>query len=369
VSPWGAAVIFFDHASRLVGFLAEKFGNLFFALGSNFSLASLASALFIAVTFLLVRRGARRREVTVKLMTTALFPKWLYRNPSFKADIGLLVFTIALWTTLFGWAVLSIAFVGEGMRSVLTATFGTFPNMGLSHFWSSLIATICTFVAYELGYWTDHYLSHRVPFLWEFHKVHHTAEVLTPITVYRVHPIDTVVYHNILALFLGISTGGLSYVLGQQTGIFEIGGTNLILFGFTYVTVHLQHSHVWIAATGPLGRLFMSPAHHQIHHSSDPRHFNKNFGSCLALWDWALGTLYMPGRTRERLQFGLDPAQAEHHSLLRILTMPFFEAPRRLGVAWLTPPVGSRRFSMKSDAELERAFGGAITRPNQARTE
>ena len=367
MSPVGAAVILFDYANRLIDFLAERFGNLLFAFGSNLSLASLASALFVAVMFLLIRRGARRREVTVKLMVAALFPKWLYRNPSFKADVGLLVFTISLWTTLFGWAVLSIAFVGEQTKSVLNMMFGTFPHAGLSNFWSSLVATLCTFVAYELGYWTDHYLSHRVPFLWEFHKVHHTAEVLTPLTVYRVHPIDTVVYHNILALFLGITTGGLAYFLGQQTGIFEIGGTNLILFGFTYVTVHLQHSHLWMAATGPLGRLFMSPAHHQLHHSSDPRHFNTNFGSCLALWDWAFGTLNMPGRTRERLEFGIEPARAEHHSLLRALINPFLEAARRLGLTPLPHWVRPRRFSMKSKADFEKAFGAAITSPEQAR--
>jgi sterol desaturase/sphingolipid hydroxylase (fatty acid hydroxylase superfamily) len=31
-----------------------------------------------------------------------------------------------------------------------------------------------------------------------------------------------------------------------------------------------------------------------VHHSANPKHFNKNFGSCLALWDWMFGTLYMP---------------------------------------------------------------------------
>ena len=35
-----------------------------------------------------------------------------------------------------------------------------------------------------------HYLQHRVPVFWEFHKVHHSAQVLTPITLYRMHPID-----------------------------------------------------------------------------------------------------------------------------------------------------------------------------------
>ena len=49
--------------------------------------------------------------------------------------------------------------------------------------------TVTLFLAYELGYWLNHYVPHRVPFLWEFHKVHHSATVLTPLTNFRVHPV------------------------------------------------------------------------------------------------------------------------------------------------------------------------------------
>ena len=151
--------------------------------------------------------------------------------------------------------------------------------------------TVCLFLAYELAYWLDHYLSHRIPLLWEFHKVHHTAEVLSPLTNFRVHPVDSLVFYNILGIFLGTTGGALSYL--QLGSPFAIGGANVILVAFVFVTVHLQHSHVWIAATGPLGRVILSPAHHQIHHSDNPIHFDKNFGSCLSLWDWLFGTLHV----------------------------------------------------------------------------
>jgi sterol desaturase/sphingolipid hydroxylase (fatty acid hydroxylase superfamily) len=75
--------------------------------------------------------------------------------------------------------------------------------------------------------------------------------------------------------------------------------TNIILVLFIHACVHLQHSHMWIAFRGVLGRIFVSPAHHQVHHSANPKHFNKNFGSCLALWDWMFGTLYVPEKKRE----------------------------------------------------------------------
>ena len=60
-----------------------------------------------------------------------------------------------------------------------------------------------------------------------------------------------------------------------------------------------------------LGYIFISPAQHQIHHSALPKHFGKNCGFALAIWDWAFGTLYVP-KERETFPLGLraepDPA-------------------------------------------------------------
>ena len=99
---------------------------------------------------------------------------------------------------------------------------------------------------------------------------------------------------------------------------------------FDFVTVHLQHSHVWIATTGLLGRVILSPAHHQIHHSDNPIHFDKNFGSCLSVWDWLFGTLHMPERERERLNFGVETRARDHHTAIGSLVMPFVQALGRL---------------------------------------
>ena len=83
-------------------------------------------------------------------------------------------------------------------------------------------------------------------------------------------------------------------MFGDTTYQYALHDTNIILVLFIHAYVHLQHSHMWIAFRGVLGRIFVSPAHHQVHHSGNPKHFNKNFGSCLALWDWMFGTLYVP---------------------------------------------------------------------------
>jgi sterol desaturase/sphingolipid hydroxylase (fatty acid hydroxylase superfamily) len=70
----------------------------------------------------------------------------------------------------------------------------------------------------------------------------------------------------------------------------------------------------------------MSPAHHQIHHSVDARHWNKNFAVKLAVWDALFGTLAMPGK-RETLKVGLpDSDRHELTSVSKLYLLPFVRA-------------------------------------------
>ncbi len=315
-------------AERVVQFLVGRIANLFLELGSDFSAASLFSALCIAILFLRLRRRPGKKDVPFKVMRRALFPRWLWRNASSRADVGFLLLNVFALGILVGWAVISSRAISHAVSGALADSFGVLPKTGLNSFTSKLIVTVSLFLAYELAYWIDHYLSHRIPLLWEFHKVHHTAEVLSPLTVFRVHPVDSVVFYNILGILVGVTGGALSYL--QLGSPFAVGNTNVILLAFIFVTVHLQHSHVWIAATGPLGRVILSPAHHQIHHSDNPIHFDKNFGSCLSVWDWLFGTLHVPERKRERLNFGVATRARTHHTAIGGLITPFIRAGERL---------------------------------------
>jgi sterol desaturase/sphingolipid hydroxylase (fatty acid hydroxylase superfamily) len=322
-------------AACAFAFLTGSLSGLFLSPGSSFSIASLLCALGIAITFLLVSRRRGKKPVKYSVMLRALFPRWL-RRPSFRMDVWFLPLNLFASSILIGWTVISSRFIGDAVAGALSGAFGALPRIALNQFAGRLIVTVSLFVAYELAYWVDHYLSHRVAFLWEFHKVHHTAEVLSPLTNFRVHPVDSIVFFNILSIFLGTTGGALNYLqLGRP---FAIGGENVILVAFIFATIHLQHSHVWIAATGPLGRLILSPAHHQIHHSDNPIHFDKNFGSCLSLWDWLFGTLCVPERKRERLQFGIEIRTRAHHTLMGSLVVPFVRAVERLRPASLPQP-------------------------------
>jgi len=96
------------------------------------------------------------------------------------------------------------------------------------------------------------------------------------------------------------------------------------LFLITYG--HLRHSHIWIPFRGWLGKILISPAHHQIHHSTNPAHFNKNLGFALSFWDWVFGTLHIPAKEREVEVFGVGEAQGDFDTAARSFWRPFVRA-------------------------------------------
>ena len=312
-----------------ISFFFGQLGRLFFSLGSHFSLTSLIAALVISAFYFAWQRHRRGRRIRLKTIVRALFPRRIMRSRSNQADIFYLFFNVFMFSVLFGWAVLSYQFISNGIIAGLIAVAGPVAPSTWSPYVTRSIITAMLFLAYELGYWFNHWLSHKVPVLWEFHKVHHTAEVLTPLTNFRVHPIYGWIFANILAVSAAVANGLGNYMFGETAYQYAVNDTNIILVLFIHAYVHLQHSHMWISFRGLAGRIFVSPAHHQVHHSGNPKHFNKNFGSCLALWDWMFGTLYVPAKEREPLVFGF-PGNANAHTVKGELVEPFVNAAGHL---------------------------------------
>jgi sterol desaturase/sphingolipid hydroxylase (fatty acid hydroxylase superfamily) len=331
-----------------IAFFFSQLGRLFFSLGSHFSLTSLIAALIVAALFFSWQRHKRGRRIRLRTIARALFPRRIMTHRSNQADIFYLFFNVFVFSVVFGWAILSYQFISNGIIAGLVALFGPLTPSSLSPYVTRAAITVILFLAYELGYWINHWLSHKVPLLWEFHKVHHSAEVLTPLTNFRVHPVYGLIFANILAFATAAANGLGHYLLGDATYQYALADTNIILVLFIHAYVHLQHSHMWISFRGVLGRILVSPAHHQVHHSADPKHFNKNFGSCLALWDWMFGTLYIPAKEREPLVFGV-PDHASAHTVKGELVDPFANAvghlkpqlPRRGDLA---PAADRKRF-------------------------
>ncbi len=258
-----------------------------------------------------------------------LFSKRIWWAPSSKADYLYFVVNSMLYGSLIAPLMIGGIDVGIGVQSLLIELYGEGPDMGWTAHTARVLYTICFFVAYDLGRFLAHWGQHKIDLLWQFHKVHHSAEVLTPITSFRVHPVDLFIMGLGGNLFGGIATGLFFYLSAGDITIATFLGTHLLIAVYNLIG-NLRHSHVWLDY-GVLGYLIVSPAQHQIHHSTSPQHMGNNFGFALAVWDYLFGTLYVP-KEKETFAMGLgDGTDGTWHTIGKLYTRPFVLAVRILG--------------------------------------
>ena len=275
------------------------------------------------------RKGAEGTEAQGSFLAF-LFPKSVWQHPSAWLDLryfvfhklighfllfGLLAFMSA---TCFRWI------TGESIASI-PANAGASTSLMLTVGYMAITVLVADLIGYIV-----HYLQHKVPILWEFHKVHHSAEVMHPISNYREHPVDNLSY----SLCIGVGYGaviGVSYnLIGYLPNTPMILGVPLLMFLFNILAYNLRHSHIWLRWPGRWSMVFPSPAHHHVHHSCHPDHFDKNFAFMFPLWDVIFGTYTMPVDNRD-VKFGVAGMKSmEMDSCWKLYAIPFVKAGKRL---------------------------------------
>lgn len=154
---------------------------------------------------------------------------------------------------------------------------------------------ILVFLISDLMFWIAHRLFHAVPWLWQFHKIHHSSEHLDWLAAFRVHPVDQVINSALIAVpvvALGFSPEAV------------------LIFGAIYKWhAILLHSNVAVSL-GPLERLIVMPKFHHWHHADVPEAYDRNFGGQLTVWDRLFGTHYAASQDRPP-RYGVDDPPAE----------------------------------------------------------
>jgi sterol desaturase/sphingolipid hydroxylase (fatty acid hydroxylase superfamily) len=289
---------------------------------------------FLAIAFALyLRRKPKGEAFTIKRFLRFWLPGSVYRHRSSLLDLKFYLFNgvfveIAFVTVLIGSF---FGFAGVFETAFRALWPGPGPNLTASP--STEFAYMAAIIlAADLGFFIGHYLSHKVPLLWEFHKVHHSAPVLNPLSNYRFHPVDRILLGIFIGLSIALIKGGFGFA--YPDGVAEMTAVNVgVLLAFN-LSANLRHSHIWLSYGWHLNHILSSPAQHQIHHGSEPRHFDKNFGLIFSLWDWIAGTLYVP-RAVEQVRFGLSGREhEEYNSLWRLYSLPFVKAK---AVLWGRP--------------------------------
>lgn len=250
---------------------------------------------------------------------------WWHRSA--RADYVLYLANALILPLVFGFLLMSEKQVAGWIEATIS---GATVSSDAASIPARLLFTVLFFVAYDFGRFVAHCLLHDVLLLWEFHKVHHSAQVLTPMTTFRAHPIDLLVMAWVPALTTGILVWTFNRFTGTVVSFFSFLGVHALMWAFNLIG-NLRHSPVWLSYGPALGRWLISPAHHQLHHSYEQRHYGCNRGFELAIWDRLYGTLYVPPIHAETFRMGLgDETDGHFHTLARMYFWPFAGAARRL---------------------------------------
>ena len=290
----------------------------------------LASGLAFAVVLYFTRT---RRLASLRGLLGYLLPRRVWLHASALLDYKFFVVNRIVFGLLMLPALPAAALGAAGITSVLLGFVFGESNSGSIGPTGILLQTALSALALDLGLFIAHRLQHEVPMLWEFHKVHHSAEVLTPVTAYRMHPVDDLISMGLSGALGGIVTGVFQFLDPGNPGPLVLLGLHAAVFAYYLAGFNLRHSHAWLDYPRWLGRVLISPAQHQIHHSDAPQHAGKNLGFIFSFWDAACGTLWVPAK-RERLTFGLARRDDwGYTSIRRLYFVPFLHAFRATPVA------------------------------------
>ena len=190
----------------------------------------------------------------------------------------------------------------------------------------SILYTIFLFLLDDFSKYFTHSMMHRIPCLWSFHKVHHSAEVLTPITVFRTHPIEGFIFVLRNAITQGAVIGMFYFISNGNIDLVTVLGANIFSFCFHLFGSNLRHSHINICYWRWLEHFLISPAQHQIHHSVKKIHHDKNFGVTFAFWDLIFGSLVF-SKINQQIKYGLSKKENYiKHNIFQIYIFPIRES-------------------------------------------
>ncbi len=187
-----------------------------------------------------------------------------------------------------------------GIRNLVSIQVASFP------YWVQLLIL---FLLRDFIHWNTHRLLHRVPRLWEFHKVHHSVEEMGYAAHLRYHFMETIVYRSIEYLPLAMIGFGISDFM--------------LVYVFTLAIGHLNHANIYLPL-GPLRYILNNPQMHIWHHSKtlpEGRH-GVNYGITLSIWDYLSGSVWMPHDGRD-IELGFPDIEKYPHGFLEQVVEPF----------------------------------------------
>ena len=227
--------------------------------------------------------------VSLFFFALEIFAPWRKDQKKFRQDFWLDLFYVFFNYFLFSLFIFNAAsdvvvnlfndlLLGIGITNLVAIHVNTWP------IWLQLVVM---FVLRDFIHWNVHRLLHRVPALWEFHKVHHSVEELGFAAHLRFHWMENVVYNGLQYIPLAMIGFGIEEFF--------------IVYLITLVIGHANHSNIKLPL-GPLKYVINNPQMHIWHHAKtwpEKYRYGINFGISLSLWDYLFKTAVIPHDGRD----------------------------------------------------------------------
>lgn len=260
--------------------------------------------LLLSAALILIWMFLSQKEISKENINKIFFRKKYWWNHSTKLDYKIYFFNSLIKIFLF-IPFLDFSFhISRFVSETLVSINGDFYD--LAPITTALfIFTTLSFIWDDFLRFFQHYFMHKIPFLWKIHSTHHSARIMTPMTLFRNHPLESGIATLRNSLSLGVSTGVFIFLFQAQLSVVTLLGVNLFGFIFNLLGANLRHSHIPVRMPEFLEKIVISPLQHQIHHSRAQEHWDKNMGVSLAIWDLIFGT-WVSSKKAQNLKFGIQ---------------------------------------------------------------
>ena len=309
---------FFDYTSQITNQFIDPKKRVF--------LFYILISILIATAWFMINKKLSLKKTLIKI-----FDKKIFFSKSAKSDYKIFLINQLIMMIVSPFLITQL--------TIATALYFYFHTIdwlsagmfvGIAKIYIILSFTIFQFTIDDFSKYIVHRFMHKWPVLWALHKVHHSATVLTPMTVFRTHPLEGIIFSLRSAITQAIGISMFFYLFGNLVSLYTIVGVNVFVFVFNILGSNLRHSHIGIRYWKWLEYIFISPAQHQLHHSIAFEHHDKNFGAALAIWDWLFGSLHHSVEF-ETLHLGIKKNQHDAtHNLKNLYLDPIHEIKKHI---------------------------------------
>jgi sterol desaturase/sphingolipid hydroxylase (fatty acid hydroxylase superfamily) len=291
------------------------------------ALAIYSSAVLASLAY---QHHRTRKPISLGDLLAAYFPPATRRSMSALADVKMYVCCRMVGPFMaIGEALLTVT-IATGIAAALKAATHAHQIHGPGPVAFGVIV-LGLLLTRDFSNYLTHLMMHKVGFLWELHKVHHSASAMSPLTSTRIHPLEDKFVHVVAALLIS-APAGVAMTFFAVTGKEMVALTwSAHVIGSLLVLEPLKHSQFPVSF-GPLERVLLSPRMHHVHHSAKEAHWDRNLGYKLSIWDWMFGTALIAPKS-EVLTYGIGRGceyDRQYESLLGAYVLPVIGLMKRM---------------------------------------